>query len=185
MPISTIGQNGLNAPLSLTTPALGTPSALVLTNATGLPQAGLATGVAGNGPAFFAWRSTAQSITGGTYTRINCQSEVFDTANCYDSTTNYRFTPNVAGYYWFGFSAEIGAPGNRYTAYLYKNGSSYMVGPNMIGNGTNSQACCFYGLAYANGTTDYFEIYIQGNNSATVDGSAYVTYFQGNLVRAA
>jgi hypothetical protein len=41
MPISTIGQNGLNAPLSLTSPALGTPSALVLTNATGLPAAQL------------------------------------------------------------------------------------------------------------------------------------------------
>lgn len=39
MAISTIGQNGLNAPLSLTTPALGTPSALVLTNATGTPSA--------------------------------------------------------------------------------------------------------------------------------------------------
>jgi len=44
MPISTIGQNGLNAPLSLTTPALGTPSALVLTNATGLAKAALPTG---------------------------------------------------------------------------------------------------------------------------------------------
>ena len=44
MPISTIGQNGLNAPLSLTTPSLGTPSALVLTNATGLPRAALPTG---------------------------------------------------------------------------------------------------------------------------------------------
>jgi hypothetical protein len=44
MPISTIGQNGLNAPLSLTTPNLGTPSALVLTNATALPRAALPTG---------------------------------------------------------------------------------------------------------------------------------------------
>ena len=46
MPISTIGQNGLNAPLSLTSPALttpnlGTPSALVLTNASGLPASAL------------------------------------------------------------------------------------------------------------------------------------------------
>lgn len=42
MAISTINQNGLNAPLTLTspvltTPNLGTPSALVLTNATGTP----------------------------------------------------------------------------------------------------------------------------------------------------
>jgi hypothetical protein len=39
MPISTVSQKGLDAPLSLTTPNLGTPSALVLTNATGTPSA--------------------------------------------------------------------------------------------------------------------------------------------------
>jgi len=39
MPISTVSQKGLDAPLSLTTPNLGTPSALVLTNATGTPAA--------------------------------------------------------------------------------------------------------------------------------------------------
>ena len=44
MAISTINQNGLTAPLTLTspvltTPNLGTPSALVLTNATGTPSA--------------------------------------------------------------------------------------------------------------------------------------------------
>ena len=44
MPISTIGQNGLNAPLSLTTPNLGTPSALVLTNASGLPRTAMPSG---------------------------------------------------------------------------------------------------------------------------------------------
>ena len=49
MPISTINQNGLNAPLTLTspvltTPNLGTPSALVLTNATALPKSALPTG---------------------------------------------------------------------------------------------------------------------------------------------
>jgi hypothetical protein len=44
MPISTVNQKGLDAPLSLTAPNLGTPSALVLTNATALPKAALPTG---------------------------------------------------------------------------------------------------------------------------------------------
>jgi len=49
MPISTIGQNGLNAPLSLTSPALttpnlGTPSAINLSNATALAKAALPSG---------------------------------------------------------------------------------------------------------------------------------------------
>jgi hypothetical protein len=49
MPISTINQNGLNAPLTLTspvltTPNLGTPSAINLANATGLSRSALPTG---------------------------------------------------------------------------------------------------------------------------------------------
>ena len=49
MPISTVSQKGLDAPLTLTSPVLtapnlGTPSALVLTNATGLSRAALPTG---------------------------------------------------------------------------------------------------------------------------------------------
>jgi hypothetical protein len=49
MPISTVSQKGLDAPLTLTspvltTPNLGTPSALVLTNATGLARAAMPSG---------------------------------------------------------------------------------------------------------------------------------------------
>jgi hypothetical protein len=44
MAISTVNQNGLNAPLTLTAPNLGTPSAINLTNATALPSAALPTG---------------------------------------------------------------------------------------------------------------------------------------------
>jgi hypothetical protein len=44
MPISTVSQKGLDAPLSLTAPNLGTPSALVLTNATGLARAAMPSG---------------------------------------------------------------------------------------------------------------------------------------------
>jgi hypothetical protein len=44
MAISTINQAGLNAPLTLTAPNLGTPSAINLANATGLPASALPTG---------------------------------------------------------------------------------------------------------------------------------------------
>ena len=44
MPISTVSQKGLDAPLSLTAPNLGTPSAINLSNATALPKAALPTG---------------------------------------------------------------------------------------------------------------------------------------------
>ena len=48
------------------------------------------------GPAFSAYQSSAQTLSSNTVTKIQFQTEEFDTANCFDSTTNYRFTPNVA-----------------------------------------------------------------------------------------
>jgi hypothetical protein len=40
-------------------------------------------------------------------------------------------------------------------------------------------------MDYANGTTDYFEIYIYIVNGQNVNGNASSGYFQGCLVRAA
>lgn len=55
--------------------------------------------VAINGPAFSAYQSSAQTLSSGTITKIEFQTEEFDTDNCFDNAINYRFTPNVAGYY--------------------------------------------------------------------------------------
>ena len=52
------------------------------------------------GPAFKAYQSSAQTLANTTFTKISFDTEVFDTASCYDNSTNYRFTPNVAGYYY-------------------------------------------------------------------------------------
>jgi len=42
-----------------------------------------------------------QTIAAGAWTKIQLNSEAFDTDGSYDPTTNYRFTPKVAGYYLF------------------------------------------------------------------------------------
>jgi len=185
MPISTIGQNGLNAPLSLTSPALGTPSSLVLTNATGLPQAGLGTNVVGNGPVFSACASGSQALTQNTWNKVLFGTEIFDTNSNFASS---RFTPTVAGYYQFSANINFGS-GNPVTdsrVSLYKNGSVYVSGT-AIG-ATNSNGTPFTGLGYANGSTDYFEIYAYtGTASTTLYGDAGGPYttFQGVLVRSA
>jgi hypothetical protein len=180
MPISTIGQNGLNAPLSLTSPALGTPSSLVLTNATGLPQAGLGTNVVGNGPAFSAYLGSNQNVSGSTWIKVQCNSTDFDTAGVYNTST-YRFTPNVAGYYQVNFSINQVANGYLSPA-IYKNGSIYKAGSNGSGAVNNSSGSC---IVYLNGSTDYIELYGNtGTTSTWYSGSPY-TYFNGCLIRSA
>ena len=147
---------------TLVTPALGTPSALVLTNATGLPQAGLATGVAGTGPAFSAYANAGQTVSAGTFTKVAINTEYFDTANCFDSTTNYRFTPNVAGYYQVNGSVSFGTTGAvELIAAVYKNGSIYTRGTNvnMTSATFGDSVITFNEVIYLNGSSDYIELY--------------------------
>lgn len=150
-------------------------------------QAKLASGVAGTGPAFSAYQSSAQTINSGVWTKCAFQTKTFDTANCFDNTTNYRFTPNVAGYYWVTgqFGANVG--GDPYiNGAIYKNGSQ--ISWSLVSSGTG----IYIGikdstLVYLNGSTDYVEFYVNPNGSGSrtiFNGSAH-TYFQAFLARAA
>ena len=172
---------------TLTTPNLGTPSTLVLTNATGLPQAGLGTNVAGNGPAFSVYLSGNQGISNATWTKVTFDTEVFDTNNNFASN---RFTPTVAGYYQI--NARIFSdyntlyPSSVYCG-IYKNGTLYSQNAFFIGV-TFYGYCGLSDLIYCNGSTDYIEIYVYlgGGTSVYIDGgSTTKSGVSGFLARAA
>ena len=60
-------------------------------------------GSATNTPYFEARRSSTQTISDNTNTKIACDVETWDSAGNYDNSTNYRFTPTTAGkYYIYG-----------------------------------------------------------------------------------
>ena len=79
------------------------PSGATLTNS------GTATGFGGdNTPAFQAYLSANQEFPDGSWTKIQCNTEDYDTDNAYDNSTNYRFTvPSGEGgkYYLYVHSA--------------------------------------------------------------------------------
>jgi hypothetical protein len=143
---------------------------------------------AGTGPAFSVWRSGGQSISATTYTKIQFNTEEYDTANCFDSTTNYRFTPNVAGYYqinaaWQATGA-IGAAGQT-GILIYKNGSAFKWGMLAGLSSGGNYSAVVSSLVYCNGTTDYIEIYAYIGNANTISGNQTDTYANGFLARAA
>jgi hypothetical protein len=167
------------------------PPAVAGTQTVTLPAATGTVMVSGNMPAFSAYAaSVSQSITSGTTTKVQFPSERFDTANCFDSTTNYRFTPNVAGYYQVNYVVR-NISGNPVTliSFLYKNGSSYSVGYQNQGFTTRTIYADVGGsdLVYMNGSTDYLEVYFysDGSSPSLSDTTLpYVSYFSGSLVRA-
>lgn len=172
---------------TLVTPALGTPSALVLTNATGLPQAGLGTNVAGNGPAFSATPTTTQSVTTATYTKVNLGTENFDTNSNFDSTTNYRFTPTVAGYYQLNGSIyPVSTNSANYIwSFIYKTGAIYASGSSAGAASTQDGISVVSTLVYLNGSTDYVELYCYVTGTSPVIQNSLATQFSGFLARSA
>ena len=159
------------------------------TNTATLPAATGTVMVSGNMPAFSAYANSAQTITTATITKIQFNVEEFDTANCFDSTTNYRFTPNVAGYYQINCQLAIGSTITltREIVYLYKNSSTFKYGTDIQGNGIQQDGVLST-LVYANGTTDYFEIYTYTTGAGTIaiaGGTNNQNYFQASMVRSA
>lgn len=150
----------------------------------------VATGVGGEGPAFSAYRNTStQTVTSGVATKVQLNGEDFDTASAFDSTTNFRFQPTVAGYYLLTgriLSAASGG-GSVATAQLYKNGSLVLNGQSYIPpSGSSSQNTTVTGLVYLNGSTDYVELWanLNGTGTITITNGTGVTFLQGVLTRA-
>ena len=76
------------------------------TGAATLSAAGLA-----NTPAFSAYKDSAdQSLSGGGDVKVQYETEIFDSNGKYD-TSNYRFTPTVAGKYFLMASAYVDTTG--------------------------------------------------------------------------
>lgn len=178
--------NGTTTAVTIGTNQVATFAQAPVLPAASIPQSALAANVAGNGPAFSAYRTGGnQSLTTATYTKIQLNTEEYDTNSNFDSSTNYRFTPTVAGYYQI--SGSVGLTGTNITRILcaiYKNGSEYFRGQDAS---ANLSQVTVSGLVYFNGSTDYIELYVFATFVGTSDissGQKY-NYFTGCLVRSA
>jgi len=81
-------------------------------------------------PAFAATAHASTGIGHNSYTKIQLQTEVLDTDSAYDNSSNYRFTPGVAGKYFIAGMVAIGSGtgvnnAERIFVAIYKNGSKY------------------------------------------------------------
>ena len=132
-----------------------------------------------NTPAFFASCTGDQVLNNDTATKIAFANEVFDTSSAYDTST-YKFTPQVAGKYFFYGQIYITSPGTNNTMQvrLAKNGSEFTKGD--INSAVNrDQAVVTMGAVSLNGSSDYVQL--TGWNSAAKDTVAglQLTYFGG------
>ena len=143
-------------------------------------------------PAFNVYKSTSQTFSTNTETKITFSDEEFDTNSNYDNATNYRFTPTVAGYYQINASANItnqSVTFERAMIIIYKNGSAYKRSSWHGTSGStpiNDVNLCISTVVQMNGTTDYIEIYARqtGGGTPEIGGNADKrTSFSGCFLR--
>lgn len=147
-------------------------------------QAKLAANVAGNGPAFSAYASAAQTVTSGVDTKVVFDTEQFDTNSNFASN---RFTPTVAGYYQFNTSIRFnGTVPSQYIVSWYKNGASIGI-PSYANANLATAIFTASTLIYMNGSTDYFEVYanITATSPSLSSSVPNTSFFSGFLARAA
>lgn len=180
----TIAAPNTNSDYTLTLPT-NTGTLITTASTAVVTQAMLSTNVAGNGPAFSAYLGSSQTPSNATYTKVQINTESFDTASCFDTST-YRFTPNVAGYYQIQAASRLsGTTPSTYVWAIYKNGSS--INELNVTSTITFEAREVSTLLSMNGTTDYVEFYcyINAASSQTFNSGINTTWFQGFLARAA
>jgi hypothetical protein len=139
-------------------------------------------------PMFDVRGSAGQSLSDNTSTKVQFNNEQFDIGGYYDPTTNYRYTPLVAGKYFiygriyitYGSSIVY----QRQVA-IHKNGaivaSNYSIGGSSVADYGNLEVSAIIDF---NGTTDYVEIfaYQRASSDALIYTNSSNGAFSGYLI---
>jgi len=136
-----------------------------------------------NYPAFQAYLSSNQgSISSNTYTKVQFDTEFFDTDNCYDNSTNYRFTPTTPGKYFcytsIGNSFTAGSPDDlRVRFYFNGSGASNLRETSLIdyaGAGISLVLTQqIQAIITFNGSSDYLEVYARNDGTPEFGINSY------------
>ena len=133
---------------------------------TTLAVSGTATGVGGDmTPFFHAYVSSAYTVSNQAYVKVQFNAESVDSDNTYD-TSNYRFTPAVAGKYklstTFSNDQSNNDAINNVVMEIYKNGSSLGASAKSVVDYRNSEVTGAFVTVETivdSDTDDYFEVF--------------------------
>ena len=152
-------QSGTSLEIGSSGDTITIPSGATITNN------GTQTGFGGtNTPAFMAYLSSDQTVSDNTFTKVQIDTEEFDTDNAFDNSTNYRFTPQTAGKYFFYATcclrSTVNSTFKRGNLGFYKNGSALYGGVSeLTSNYGVSQQVTITATFALNGSSDYVELF--------------------------
>lgn len=120
-------------------------------------------------------RASSQTITTGTTTKIQFDTEDVDSNGEFDNATNYRFVGSRAGYYLATCYVNFGALGDAKTGVVYLRKNNSGTGEYLASDltGVSAGVCLSVtGVFQLNGSTDYIEAFVEHNkgSDATIAG---------------
>ena len=158
-----------------------TASAGQLWTATSATASDFQASSAASTPAFFASISSNQTVGTASATKLSINAEEFD-SGVYDNSTNYRFTPGVAGKFFIFANGYINSLTNAKTVviYIYKNGASIATGRNVAGK-TGAVLTTYTSIIDTADDDDYYEVYLYHDEGGdlTVPGSSEARSYFG------
>ena len=143
---------------------------IISSNGTGTFTSNLPSG-GDNTPSFQAYMNGNQTLSNTTYTKMEMDTEVYDSDSKYD-TSNYRFTRGTAGKYWVWgkFRMDTGTSIAASIIAVYKNGSLISKFTQKQANSTTRA----FGQVITLDADDYIELYgyQNGGSSENVNGGS-------------
>jgi len=119
---------------------------------------------------FRAYRTTSQTIPNGTWTKVEYNTEEYDTLGEYDHVTNFRFTATKAGKYLVTAICGLDnmGDGKIVTLMIRKNGG---VARRLVTSTTGAAGgVCFSGAGIMNlDANDYLEVWLYHTDTASRD----------------
>ena len=134
-------------------------------NGSAVSLGGSATVGGDNTPYFEAKVGSSQLLTDQGWTKVAYNSELQDSSSAYDHSTNYRFTPQVAGKYFIYAVTGVTSESNTGLQIVYntirKNGSEYGHGYfHVSANPVRSISPTVQHIITMNGSSDYVECWV-------------------------
>ena len=137
-----------------------------------------------NTPSFEAYLGSQQTISHLTDTKVQFNTEVFDSDNKYDNSTNYRFTPTVAGKYhvYANIGVKVGSfEIQQHNVKIALNGSDYRTVQMYVQPSEMSIHSNYVSATMDLDADDYVEIFTTvrqtGSGTMYISADSKVSYF--------
>lgn len=139
-------------------------------------------------PVFRATGPSPSNVNNQNYTTATkltfWDNEIFDVGSNFDSTTNYRFTAPVTGYYQFNCSVQFRDLGSGQAyLYFYKNGSAYTgARAEAKTDATIDRWQLNLNDVIQLNAAEYVEVYMESSSDTNLDFTVDESNFNGFLI---